>query len=98
VTPDGDLIVPIRPPDARPPGTVDLFTPTKGQRVVLINPERATYRFDVRATSDPFVDPRGILRVCITDESEWYAQQITGREPKIIEARATRVFVERPDV
>lgn len=94
VTPDGSLIVRGRPPAPRPPARIDLTTPTRGERVILVRPDG--YVFDLRATSDPFLDADGRLRVHIVTEAAWYAWQITGTPPDPVEVLAAVVFVERP--
>lgn len=73
---------PVRPPERAPylgvpptrvPTRVEDTTATNGRRVVLSTPEGFFY--DARAIGAPFRDQRGILRVMVITEAEWYAMQ-----------------------
>ena len=92
-TPDGGLVVRVRPPEARPPAVLDATTKTKGERVVLMRPDAWCY--DLRAASDPYQGADGLV-VQIVAEAHWYRWQITGEPMEPVEVLASVVFLERP--
>lgn len=88
----GRLAVRIVAPPADEPVAVTEGTETRGKRAVVAKP--AEYVYDLRFTSDPFVDPdTGRLMVTLCTEQDWYRFILLGQPPRTATWRAIQVFM-----
>jgi len=92
VAANGDLVVPVRPPEARLSVAVaDYDGLVTGQRVVVLQPSE--WVFDLRAISEPYKDERGRVVVDVATEVDYYRDGLCAPSTVI---NAAIVFVERP--
>lgn len=92
VASNGDLVVPVRPPEARRAVSVfDYPGAIKGERVVVLQP--AVWVFDLRAVSERYQDALGRVVVDVAHEADYYR---AGDRALFSTLNATLVFVERP--
>ncbi|MFC3687080.1 hypothetical protein [Aquipuribacter hungaricus] len=92
VASNGDLVVPVRPPEAREAVAVRGYDGrVLGQRVVVLQP--TAWVFDLRATSERYEDPSGRQVVDVAQEADYYLNGIQAVHTTL---NASLVFVERP--
>ena len=92
VASNGDLVVPVRPPETREAVAVSEYDgPVLGHRVVVLQP--AAWVFDLRAVSDRYEDPAGRQVVDVAQEADFY---LDGAKAAHATLNASLVFVERP--
>ena len=92
VAANGDLVVPVRPPEAREAVAVAEYDGrVLGQRVVVLQP--TAWVFDLRAVSERYEDGVGRQVVDVADEAAYY-ERGTGADRTTL--NAALVFVERP--
>lgn len=92
VAANGDLVVPVRPPEAREAvAAVDYGGRILGQRVVVLQP--TAWVFDLRAVSERYEDHGGRQVVDVADEADYYTH---GTDAARTTLNASLVFIERP--
>ena len=92
VAANGDLVVPVRPPEPREAVAVAQYDGSAmGQRVVVLQP--TAWVFDLRAVSERYEDPVGRQVVDVAQEAEYYRHGTTASRTTL---NAALVFIERP--
>ncbi len=92
VASNGDLVVPVRPPEAREAVAVADYNGTvAGERVVVLQP--TAWVFDMRAISERYRESSGREVVDVVSESLYYSDR---GHVGATTLNAAVVFVERP--
>jgi len=79
-------------PPARHPVPVDQMPAVRGKRVVLSTQEGFVY--DMRASSEVYVDESGRHVVDVVSEEDWYRWMLTGEAPQVARWNTGHVWVE----
>jgi len=79
-------------PPARQPVPVDGIPAVRGKRVILSTPEGFVY--DMRASSEVYVDPHGRSVVDVISEEDWYRWMLVNTAPEVACWRSVLVWAE----